>query len=143
MLQTQRLSIIRLKRKIPQPLRHAEIVLGPGRVVIRLGALPPHVLQHARRQRPADLAVQIRILLREHVDVPDAARLVPRHEVRDPRLREDEALRAAAESGHVVHAGRDWEHGRSACCEEEGDEERHADAAEEEDGFVGEKTSRF
>ncbi len=126
-----------LKRKVPQFLGDTPIVLCLLPEIVAFRALPADMLDHARGERPAGLAMLVGILLGQHVHEADLLRLVPCDQGLGLVSRKDEALGAASEVVHLVDAGWEREHGDFAGGEEEDDAEGNADDACDEEVAAG------
>lgn len=85
---------------IPKPnfqsLLHTTVLLRSSARITPPGVFPPNMLQVTGPNRLAYALIQAREL-REHIDVSE--RRLNSSEVRDPQMREHEALQAALESG--------------------------------------------
>lgn len=110
MLFPESLRIIVFKRKIPQLLRNAHVILGIFPKVISFGTLPPDMLHDARRQRPSQFTISVRQFFRQDVDESNLPRLVPIDQIGRSTGGVDEALRTTAEFRHLVYPRGKREH---------------------------------
>lgn len=144
MLLSQCLRILCLKPEVPELLNLRQLGFAfmlewcIWIIIHSLGASSPSMLHYDRSDCPADLVVLICKFLRKHIDIPQALSFVQFGKVWNPRARKNKGLRAAAKPGHLMDTVWYRHHSGATSSKEKPDEERCADAAEKEDGFVGE-----